>query len=107
MSNMDLLYPSIVKFRWPPDQVIDLIYLYGVQVIERGLTTTAYEAILFNNVNKLKEEYSLRVCFTNDTPDLYMLIQVVDFKFKSDTCFEFTIPDYYDPELYDFFLENE
>lgn len=82
------------------------ITLYGVQVINRGLNNTTYEAILLDDIDKTREDYTLRVNFL-DPCCSSTFVQIVNFKFTSETCFIFTIPDYYDPTLYEFILMDE
>lgn len=82
------------------------ITLYGVQVVNRGLNNTTYEAVLFDDIDKTRKDYTLRVDFL-DPYCKSAFVQIVDFKFTSETCFIFTIPDYYDPTLYKFILMDE
>lgn len=82
------------------------ITLYGVQVVNRGLNNTTYEAVLLDDIDKTRENYTLRINFL-DPYCRSTFVQIVDFKFTSETCFIFTIPDYYDPTLYEFILMDE
>ena len=82
------------------------ITLYGVRVINRGLNNTTYEAVLLDDIDKTREEYTLRINFL----DPYCksdFVQIINFEFTSETCFVFTIPNYYDPSLYEFILMDE
>jgi hypothetical protein len=82
------------------------ITLYGVQVINRGLNSTTYEAVLLDDIDKTREEYTLRINFL-DPYCRSEFVQIINFEFTSETCFVFTIPNYYDPSLYEFILMDE
>lgn len=91
---------------WEWTVITKSITLYGVQVVNRGLNNTTYEAVLLDDIDKTREDYTLKINFL-DSYCKSAFVQIVDFKFTSETCFVFTIPDYYDPTLYEFILMDE
>ena len=82
--------------------VLNTIQLYGVQVIKILPSSTIYEAVIFDDV-KPSTNWDIKI-YNPITGN--MTYEEVKIKQISDTCLQFDLSMYYDPQLYEFELEE-
>ena len=122
-----LEFPKATKVDFNTDFYWDIVHrspfkLHGVKVMCRGLNTTTYEGIVFDDIDKSVKELTLRIHLavqptTSSTFKEFTIttaggiweqmydntyIEIINFKYDSDTCITFTTPGFYDPSIYDF-----
>lgn len=122
-----LEFPKPTKIDFDTDFYWDIVHkppfkLHGVKVTYRGLNTTTYEGIIFDDVDKTIKNLTLRIRLAIQPVTTHTLkeftiataggiweqmydniyVEITDFKYDSDTCITFTTPGFYDPSIYDF-----
>ena len=123
-----LEFPKATKIDFNTDFYWDIVHksafkLHGVKVVSRGLNTTTYEGIIFDDVDKTIKELTLRICLAAQLAQVYTFkeftvataggiweqmydnthdVEILNFEYESDTCITFTTSGFYDPSIYDF-----
>ena len=109
-------YPQFVNPMWgysdsKSKHILVMWPLLGPQVTNVGMTEITYECVILQDLTKIISCNGICVTCKSLDPKFSELI-CVEYKQKSDTCIEFSLPKYYDPTIYEFHLsaiiqENE
>ena len=77
--------------------------LLGPQVTYIGLNKTSYECVILQDLTQIIIINGIYIKCEDLDAGYIELINTAVYT-KSDTCIEFSLPKYYDPSLYEFYL---